>query len=107
MCAIFYTSLFKVFYNLHLYVDIYVYITVVVTMKNSKVAEDAVTKLNKRMFAGGEVTVRLLPNNKLLCVAQLPLTLEERDFHSLVQPYGETERCFIMRTKTGIEFSSV
>lgn len=75
-----------------------IFVSVVATLKN---ATD-VAKLNGKLFCGSKVDVRILPSNKLLCIAQLPLRMGERGFVELVKNYGEIERCFLMLTKNGI-----
>lgn len=80
-------------------------VSVVATLKDAAVADEAVAKLNQKIFRGSAANVWIYPSNKLLCVAQLPSQMSEKAFHELVATYGEVERCFLMTTETGMVFS--
>jgi len=76
--------------------------TAVVTLKEEMASEAAIAALNGKTFNDNNVEVKFNPCNKLLCVGNLPADMEDADFQSLVQSYGPTERCFLMRNFTGM-----
>jgi len=63
--------------------------------------DQAVETLNGQMFRGLPAVVRHNPCNRLLCVANLPLDMDDKGFEKLMRFYGKIERCFLMRDHDG------
>ena len=68
-------------------------------------AEEAVAALSGQLLMGTPVSVSIYPNECLLCVAHLPLNLDEADFRAMVGEYGAIERAFLMFNKEGEHLS--
>ncbi|XP_074643205.1 uncharacterized protein LOC141900290 isoform X2 [Tubulanus polymorphus] len=73
--------------------------TAYVTLKNGEDAEESANVLNHKKLLGTEVDVCVNPNETLLCVAHLPLEMKDQEFRQLVMPYGNIEKCFLMRSE--------
>jgi len=68
----------------------------VVTLKDETASEAAVAALNGKSFHNCKVEVKFNPCNRLLCVGNLPASMQRADFQALVQSYGPVDRCFLM-----------
>ena len=76
--------------------------TAVVTLKDEDGSEAAIAALNGKTFRDCEVEVKFNPCNRLLCVGNLPASMEDADFLRLVQSHGPVERCFLTGCDTGM-----
>lgn len=66
-------------------------------------AEEVVSTFNGKELLNMTVEVGLCQNEAMLCVAHLPMNIDDKEFNAMVEPYGAIERCFLMRNKhTGI-----
>lgn len=73
-----------------------------VTLKHGEEAEYCVQSLTNGRLKDKEVDVSLYRNDNLLCVANLPLTMEELDFRRLIEPFGQIEKGFLMRNQCAV-----
>jgi len=73
----------------------------VVTLKDEMASEAAVAALNGKTFRDCKVEAKFNPCNRLLCVGNLPASMTDADFQRLLESYGLTERCFLMKSHTG------
>lgn len=69
----------KIFHGIFLFLAL-------VTLKHGEEAEYCVQSLTNGRLKDKEVDVSLYRNDNLLCVANLPLTMEELDFRRLIEP---------------------
>jgi len=77
-------------------------VTAVVTLKDETASEAAIAALNGKTFRDDKVEVKFNPCNRLLCVGNLPASMESADFRTLVESYGPIERCFLAGSDTGM-----
>ena len=66
-------------------------------------AEEICESLKGRKLLNTEVIVSAYPHDNLLCVAHLPFNLEDKDFHDIVSEFGRVERCFLLRSDSGMD----
>lgn len=71
------------------------------TLTDGGQAEEAVEQLNNQLLMDTPVNVAVYPNECLLCIAHLPLNLDDTDFRSMASEYGAIERAFLMRSREG------
>lgn len=71
------------------------------SLRDGAKAEEIVSKKNGELITDTEIDVSLHPSDNLLCVAHLPFNMNDEDFRLMVEPYGELERCFLMRSADG------
>lgn len=88
---------------LSFYVLFYLF-TVLVTLNSADQIDQVVENLKGQLLNGRPADVRHNPCNRLLCVANLPSSMDENSFRQLMQVYGKLERCFMMRDSEGKEF---
>uniref|UniRef100_A0A6I8P314 Ribonucleoprotein PTB-binding 1 n=1 Tax=Ornithorhynchus anatinus TaxID=9258 RepID=A0A6I8P314_ORNAN len=70
--------------------------TAFVTLLNGEQAESAIRTFHQSRLREKELSVQLQPTDALLCVANLPRALSQREFEELVRPFGSLERCFLV-----------
>ena len=71
------------------------------TLTDGEQAETAAAELSGGQLMDTTVTVSIHPNECLLCIAHLPLNLDENDFRQMVGEYGVIERAFLMYNTDG------
>ncbi|XP_013379403.1 ribonucleoprotein PTB-binding 2-like [Lingula anatina] len=71
----------------------------VVTLVDGDQADELVQKLQGKKLLGTEVEVVVFPKENLICFTQLPFNFTEQDLAALVEPYGKTEKLFMMRSE--------
>ena len=74
------------------------YVSAIVTLLRGEEAERVVKEFNgKEMLGTAEVMVTLFPHEAMLCVAHLPMNINDKEFKHMVEPYGAIEKCFLMK----------
>ena len=75
-------------------------VSAIVTLLHGNDAEEAVARYNEEEFLGIRVEVSLYPHEAMLCVAHLPMNINDAEFRGMVEPFGAIEKCFLMRNQT-------
>ncbi|KAL8604759.1 hypothetical protein ACOMHN_017718 [Nucella lapillus] len=74
--------------------------TAIVTLKNGRQLEEAVSQLDNNKLKDNDVTVTFCASDKLICVAHLPPRYTDEEMHKMMEEYGKLKTCFIMRSET-------
>ncbi|XP_076463027.1 uncharacterized protein LOC143295291 isoform X2 [Babylonia areolata] len=72
----------------------------IVTLKNGRQLEEAVTELDNKKLKDNDVTVTFCASDKLICVAHLPPRYSDEDLTKMMEEHGKMKTCFIMRSET-------
>lgn len=73
------------------------------TLKDPSLVDDAISKLDSTKLDTLTVSVSVYRSEKILCIAQLPLSMTEYQFRELVLEHGNIDMCFLMRAEeTGL-----
>ena len=54
---------------------------------------------DSKEMLGTQVEVALYPHEAMLCVAHLPMNINDEEFKAMVEPFGAIEKCFLMRNQ--------
>lgn len=71
----------------------------IVTLKDPSLVDDAISKLDSTKLDTLTVSVSVYRSEKVLCIAQLPLSMTEYKFRELVLEHGNIDMCFLMRSE--------
>ncbi|XP_053394791.1 ribonucleoprotein PTB-binding 1-like isoform X2 [Mercenaria mercenaria] len=71
----------------------------IVTLKDPSLVDDAISKLDNTKLHTLTVSVSVYRSEKILCIAQLPLSMTEYKFRELVLEHGNIDMCFLMRSE--------
>ncbi|XP_060584360.1 ribonucleoprotein PTB-binding 2-like [Ruditapes philippinarum] len=71
----------------------------IVTLKDPSLVDEAISKLDSTKLDTLTVSVSVYRSEKILCIAQLPLSMTEYKFRELVTEHGNIDMCFLMRSE--------